>query len=161
MESIKSDAAWTGESVASFPFTLSFLLILSFRPRPWPLRSAPYCRIRQPRLHQAEQPRLLLPQSHEQRQWEQNLKPSPRVYCALWVRYLLLFLMCLKPIFFWQWSPWTPAQDRGTISMARSLALAGWKLRPIRFWAEEGAHAKVGKEGIWFGFLCQKIAMLY
>lgn len=32
--------------------------------------------------------------------------------------------------------------------MARSLALAGWKLLPIQFSAEEGAHAKVVKE-VW------------
>lgn len=42
---------------------------LIVRPRPRTLRSAPYSWIHQPWLHQAQQPCLLLSQSHEQRQW--------------------------------------------------------------------------------------------
>lgn len=150
MEIIKSDAAWTdstGESVASFLLTPPFLLILSFRPRPRPLRSAPYCRIHQPRLHQAQQSCLLLPQSHEQCQWEQNLNPLQWFTVRFGTGRLLLWCLKAQNVFFSlsQWSPWTAAQDRGTISIARSLALAGWKLRPTPFWAEGGAHAKVGK----------------
>lgn len=55
------------------------------------------------------------------------------------------FQMCLKafPYFPPQWCPWIPVQDRGTILMAMSPALVGWKLRPIPSRAEQDAHAKV------------------
>ena len=48
------------------------LLLLLLRPGPWTLRSAPYSRIHQPWLHQAQQPGLHLPQPDEQRQWVES-----------------------------------------------------------------------------------------